>query len=164
MIYFYTFTLIGLGSLIFIDIKTNLSNSKATYYIIKQTTYGILIALLVYNFFFSIFFYAIQKDFFKDETKFLSDCGISFSILIGVVNIVLTFILKNIITGITNIIIYIGMIIYFFKISKEERKNYNGLTEGLIDCGILLINLVVLVFLFIKYKKSNYNLEDKFDW
>jgi len=81
-----------------------------------------------------------------------------------VVNIVLTFILKNIITGITNIIIYIGMIIYFFKISKEERKNYNGLTEGLIDCGILLINLVVLVFLFIKYKKSNYNLEDKFDW
>ena len=148
------FTFIGLCLLIFIHLNTNLSDSKLAYYIIKQITYGILMALLVYNFFFSIFFYGILKDSIEDTLKFSSNCGLSFSILIGVVNLAITFFLKNIVTGITNLFLYIGMIIWFFKIPVDFRKDYNGVADGIIDCIIVVINLGVLVFLFIKHRQE----------
>ena len=70
--------------------------------------------------------------------------------LIGIVNLIITFALKNIMTGIINLFLYIGMIIWFFKISIDERANYNNSAEGIIQIIILAINLGVLVFLFIK--------------
>ena len=61
----------------------------------------------------------------------------------------LTFFLKNIGTGITNLFLYIGMIIWFFKIPEEERKEFNGVAEGIIDCVIVAINLGILGYLII---------------
>ena len=56
------FTLIGLCTLIFIHLKTDLSNSKIFHYIIKQITYGWLIVMLVYNLFFGIYSYGSRKN------------------------------------------------------------------------------------------------------
>ena len=148
------FTFIGISSLIFIQLNTDLSPSRALNLVIKQGTYGVLIALLVYNFYYSIYFYGIQKDKVDDEKKFASNCGLSFSILIGVCNLALTFFLKNIGTGITNLFLYIGMIIWFIKVPKDERKEYNGLADGIIDCVIVAINLGILAFLFIKKRNE----------
>ena len=111
-------------------------------------------ALLVYNFYFSIYFYGNQKDFIEDKDKFASDCNLAFSILIGVCNLALTFILKNIGTGITNLFLYIGMIIWFFKISEKNREEFNGIAEGIIECVIVVIILGILVYLFIKNRKE----------
>ena len=55
-------------------------------------------------------------------------------------------------TGITNLFLYIGMIIWFFKIPATLKENYNNSAEGIIQIIILAINLGVLVFLFIKYR------------
>ena len=148
------FSFIGIVSLFFIQMKTDLSPSRPLQLIIKQGTYGILMALLVYNFFFSIFMYGLQKDFIEDKDKFYKNCGLSFSILIGVCNSALTFFLKNIGTGITNIFLYIGMITWFFKIPKEKRDEFNGLADGIIDCVIVAINLGILAYLFIKKRKE----------
>ena len=148
------FTFIGMLSLFFIQLNTDLSPSSAVHLVIKQGTYGILMALLVYNFYFSIYLYGIHKDFIEDQHKFASNCGLAFSILIGVCNLALTFILKNIGTGITNLFLYIGMIIWFFKISEKNREEFNGLAEGIIECVIVVINLGILVYLFIKNRKE----------
>ena len=148
------FTFIGMLSLLFIQLNTDLSPSRALQLVIKQGTYGILMALLVYNFYFSIYFYGNQKDFIEDKDKFASDCNLAFSILIGVCNLALTFFLKNIGTGLTNLFLYIGMIIWFFKMPEETRKKYNGLAEGIIDCVVVAINLGILVFLFIRNRKE----------
>ena len=150
----FFFSFIGLVSLIFIYINTHLTDSKVAHYFIKQFTYGILMALIVYNFFISIYFYAREKDFVEDKDKFRSDCNISFSVLIGVVNLALTYGLKNIITGITNIFLYIGMIVWFFKIPKTERDNFNGLAEGIIDGVIIFLDLCVIIYLLIKHNKE----------
>jgi len=148
------FTVAAIASLFFIQMKTDLSSTKALHLIIKQGTYGILMALLVYNFFLPIFLFLVQKDFFKDEDKLAANCGLSFSILIGVCNLALTFFLKNIGTGITNLFLYIGMITWFFKIPKKERDEFNGLADGIIDCVIVAINLGILAFLFIKKRNE----------
>ena len=66
----------------------------------------------------------------------------------------LTFFLKNIGTGITNLFLYIGMITWFFKIPKKERDEFNGLADGIIDCVIAAINLGILAFLFIKKRNE----------
>ena len=60
-IFNFIFTAIGLGSLIFIHIKTTLS-SNIPHYIIKQGTYGSLIALLVYNFFLAFGFMVLRLE------------------------------------------------------------------------------------------------------
>ena len=148
------FSFIGIVSLFFIQMNTDLSPSRSLQLIIKQGTYGILMALLVYNFFFSIFVYGLQKDFIKNKEKFYKNCGLSFSILIGVCNLALTFFLKNIGTGITNLFLYIGMIIWFFKVPKEKRDEFNGLADGIIDCCIAAINLGILAYLFIKKRQE----------
>ena len=143
------FTFIGIVSLFFIQLNTDLSSSKALQLVIKHGTYGILMALLVYNFFFPIFLYIIKQKEVEDKEKVFSDCGLAFSILIGICNLALTFFLKNIGTGITNLFLYIGMIIWFFKVPEKNRKDYNGLADGIIDCVIVAINLGILGYLII---------------
>ena len=41
------------------------------------------------------------------------------------------------------------MIIWFFKVPEKNRKDYNGLADGIIDCVIVAINLGILGYLII---------------
>ena len=148
------FTFIGIVSLFFIQLNTDLSPSRALQLVIKQATYGILMALLVYNLYFSIYFYGMMQNSIVNKQKYASDCGLAFSILIGICNLALTFFLKNRGTGITNLFLYIGMIIWFFKIPEKEKKEFNGLAEGIIDCAIVVINLGILGYLIIMKRKE----------
>ena len=82
------FTLIGICSLIFIYIKTNMSKYYARL-AIKKGLYSCLIALFVYNLCFTI-------TFLGNKTKWRHGCYIAFSIIIGIINLLLSFLLKNI--------------------------------------------------------------------
>ena len=153
----FIFTIIGIGSLIFLYLKIDLSSSRSLHLIIKQGTFGCALALLVYNLFFSVFVCGTcalsdKNAKQKELEKFFSGCYLSLSVLIGIVNLIITFALKNIMTGITNLFLYIGMIVWFFKIPATLKENYNNSAEGIIQIIILAINLGVLVFLFIKYR------------
>ena len=48
------------------------------------------------------------------------------------------------------------MIIWFFKISIDERANNNNAAEGIIQITIVVINLGVLVFLFKKFSLNEF--------
>ena len=157
----FIFTIIGIGSLIFLYLKTDLSSSRSLHLIIKQGTFGCALALLVYNLFFSVFVCGTcaltdKNAKRKELNKFFSDCYLSLSVLIGIVNLIITFVLKNIMTGITNLFLYIGMIIWFFKISIDERANNNNAAEGIIQITIVVINLGVLFFLFKKFSLNEF--------
>ena len=157
-IFNFIFTLIALCSLIFIHMKTDLSNSKAINLIIKQGTYGCLIALLVYNLFFSIYFYGENLIEYKEVDRndaFAKNCYITFIILIGIINLGLSVFLKNIIIPIINLFLYIGMIIWFFKIPAEKRDDKgHGPAEGIIGIVVIVADLVILIYLFIKKRDS----------
>ena len=88
-----------------------------------------------------------------EYVEFTKNCYITFSIFIGIINIALTFILKNVMIGIMNILIYIGMTAYFFDISKDARNEYgNGAAEGVIDIIIIILSAAFVVFTVFKYK------------
>ena len=80
----FIFTIIGIGSLIFLYLKTDLSSSRSLHLIIKQGTFGCALALLVYNLFFSVFVcgacaLAEKNVKQKELDKFFSDCYLSLS-------------------------------------------------------------------------------------
>ena len=156
-IFSFIFSLIALCSLIFIHIKTDLSYSKVLNLIIKQATYGCLIALLIYNFFFSVWVYGYsimvydedRKYTQEDLTDFFKRCYLIFIILIGVINLGLSALLKNAMITIINIFLYIGMIIWFFKIKVDDRKEKgHGAWEGIIGIIVIVLSVGVLLYLF----------------
>ena len=151
------FTLIGLCTLIFIHFKTDVSNSKIFHYIIKQITYGWLIVMLVYNLFFGIHSYGSRKNFenlfnSKYIENFSNKCSLGFSIVMGIVNLGISFLLKNAIICIGNFVIYLGMTIFFFNLDDGHKKYDDA--EGGIDITMMALSLILLGFLIYKYKSQ----------
>ena len=53
-----------------------------------------------------------------------------------------------------NILIYAGLIVYFFNVHKEIRKKMNGEAEGIIEIIMEVLSLCALAFMGYKYKSS----------
>jgi len=154
------FDIIGLGSLVFITLNTRISEPNYANFIIKGT-YSCFIALLVYNFFYVITLTGLINKLddkkYDDIEDWLKSCGYAASILIGLINLGLSLFLKEIVLGIANLLMYIGMVTYFFKMEKEDcRKDvYGGDGIGVIEIIMLILSLATIAFLFIKYKPFN---------
>ena len=151
------FSVIGLGCLILVYRKTDLSSSP-TYVrlIIKKGLYPCLIALFVYNICYTFGDYGYIRKAKNGDWDSLDDwakgCSIAFSIIIGIINLFLAFILNDICLFVMNIIIYIGLIICFFNLSKDVRSKMNGVAEGIIEIVIEVLSLSIMVFKIYKYK------------
>lgn len=168
------FSLIGLASLIFIKIQTKIEKPFYIVYTIKEGFYSCLIALFVYNIFYSSVYIGVYnkyKGVYNWENKkpgiiieklekmlenlpdFMNDCGIAFSIMIGIINITIGIVLKDILVGVINLLIYIGLLQYFFSIDKQY-KDIDGVnnTEGVIDIIIIIFNTVGIgLTVFLKF-------------
>jgi len=84
--------------------------------------------------------------------------GYAFSIIIGAANIFLSIFLKDIMIGFINILMYIGMIINFFKIDKDMKEIlYKSDGIGIVQIVILVLSLCSLVFIIVKYKSKLLN-------
>ena len=148
------FSGIGLGSLIFVYLKTDISKCFARL-IIKKGLYSCLIALFVYNLCFTSTFLGIKKGTQNHPTKYLDwmkGFYIFLSLVIGIFNLIISFFLKDLLISGMNLIIYVGMTIYFFKIKKEIRSEFNGYAEGIIEIVIGALTIAMICFLPIKYK------------
>ena len=84
--------------------------------------------------------------------------GYAFSIIIGAANIFLSIFLKDIMIGFINILMYIGMIINFFKIHKDMKERlYKSDVIGIVQIVMLVLSLCSLVFIIVKYKSKVLN-------
>ena len=152
------FSIIGLISLIFIYIVTDLNTDK--WYVvltIKKGFYSCLIILLWYYFCYMVFQISdyMHPSLSKDKTVSLrKTLGIGFSIIVGLGSLIFSFIFKDIIASFMNIIIYIGMAINFFTTRKSVRKNYykNTWWDGSIDIVIIGLSIGMIVLLIILYR------------
>jgi hypothetical protein len=171
------FSILGLASLIFIKMKTELQHPLYVVYTIKDGFYSCLISLFVYSFFYSSIYIGVfnkmkigYETFKKDPINtgksfeiissvysLMKDCGITFSIMIGIINITIGMVLKDILIPVMNFLIYLSLTIYFFSIKKEDREN-NGVSiaEGLIDIIILIVSGVNVAFTTIKKFKPEW--------
>ena len=153
------FSIIGLGSLIFIYIQTNISEFYAKLGI-KKGLYSCLIALFVYNLCFTISFYGLLNTILKNPYNILNwtkGCYLAFSIIIGIINLGLSFFLKDVVISGMNLLIYLGMTISFFQIDKYIRDEMNGVAEGVIDIVFLVLSTAMIILLIIKYRTIMFN-------
>ena len=159
------FSAIGLGCLIPIYLKTNLTSSPIYVRLaIKKGLYPCLISLFVYNFCYTFNLYGFSKK--KDDViihglSSLYDwdkaCSLAFSIIIGIVNLCLAFFLNDICIAGMNIIIYVGLLISFFNLPKIVREQLNGNAEGIIGIIIEVLSVAIIFFMIYKYKTMNLN-------
>ena len=153
------FCILGLITLIFVKMQTKIENPFYVVYSIKDGLYSCLIALFTYCLFYSSYYIGLLtklNDYkqLEDVPKFTKNCGISFSICIGVINLCVSFILKDFILPIINFIIYLGLVIRFFDMSKDLRNEDNVTNaEGIIEIVVIVLSAVVFALLiFLKRK------------
>ena len=146
-----------MGSLIFITLNTTISEPSYATYTIKGT-YSCFIALLVYDFFYVITLTGLinKYDNNKDYFDWLKNCGYASSILIGLINVGLSIFLKEIVLGFVNLLMYIGMVTFFFKMEELYRDLiYDDKGIGIIQIVMMILSLASIAFIFIKYKPFN---------
>lgn len=147
------FVILGLASLIFITIKTELPGDwlSAT---IKKGTYSCLIALEWYYFCYDICNLKINNITFFEEDwrKELKIYSGVFSVLMGLVGLFLALFFKDVVMGVMYFLIYLGCTIFFFSIDVENRKFYNKYFDGIVDIIMMILFAIEIAFIIIKYK------------
>ena len=152
------FSILGLGSLVFIYIMTDLNTDK--WYVIltlKKGTYSCLMALMWYNFCYNIFYVrAITKPESKDLGDWLRGCGIAFSIIFGIGTLAMSYLFKDLVIAGMTTLIYVGLTAFYFKLNKEKRKqkeaNKNG--DGIVDIIMLVGSVALLAYLLLTKREE----------
>ena len=157
------FSIIGLASFIFIYIMTDLNTDWWVLLLLKKGAFSCLIILMWYHFCY-IIYYVHKEDkggnLSADEQEKMLDwrkgCGLAFSIIFGVGSLAFSFVFKDSVACVMNLLIYIGLTVAYFRLPSEERKlkeaNKNG--DGIVDIIMLVLSVAVIVLLLIKYREN----------
>ena len=154
------FSLLGLASMIFIYIMTDLNtNDWWVLLLLKKGTYSSLIVLMWYYFCYDIYYVHIHDKPNEDPKKrsdWTKGCGIAFSIIFGIGSLAFSFVFKDLVAGCMNLLIYIGLTVGYFKLDKNIRKlkdaNKNG--DGAIDIIMIVLSAALVVLLVFKYREE----------
>lgn len=159
IIFGLSFSLIGLISLVFIYVITDLSTVQ--WYVemsIKKGTYSCLIVLLWYYFIYTI--YQLNSSIYPNisvrvETVWTECYVIIFSIIFGSGCLTFSFFFKDLVVSFMNFLIYLGMVIYIFSIQNWRYKYYKSvMAERVIDIIMVVLSAGMITFLTIKYKNE----------
>lgn len=172
----FIFTIIGFISLIFIHLKTQLEPWYISL-LIKNGTFGCLIALFTYNICncilqigilnyydqlnFKIIFEEIYKIFIgktSDFIKFINNCGTALPLTIGIVNIALSFALRDFMISGMNLVIFIGCTIYYYNLDDSIRDIFKDNGDGIIDIIMIILSCVTISLLVFFYRGTYFKL------
>ena len=163
------FSIVGLASFIFIYIMTDLNTDWWVLILLKKGAFSCLIILMWYYFCYDIY-YVHQYDrlsskrddpnYDDDEDSNLLDwrkgCGLAFSIIFGIGSLAFSFVFKDLVACVMNLLIYIGLTVAYFRLPSEARKlkDYNKNGDGIVDIIMLVLSVAVIVLLLIKYREN----------
>ena len=156
----FILSIFGLMSLIYIYLHTDLDGCKWwEILLLKKGVYSCLISLMFYYFCYVIFYVHIgnnPEETYEDEWNWKRGCGLFFSIVFGLGALAFSFIFKDLVICFMNIIIYTGLIAYYYKIPNYFRKlNYlNKNADGGVDIAVLFFSLVMFCILLIKFRQD----------
>ena len=157
------FSIIGLASFIFIYIMTDLNtNDWWVLLLLKKGVYSCLIILMWYNFCYEIYyvhFYDNLDESIKNLEKYQDwrkGCGLAFSIIFGIGSLAFSFVFKDLVACVMNLLIYIGLIVAYFRLHKDERKKkeHNNNGDGIVDIIMLVLSVAMIVLLLIKFREN----------
>ena len=153
------FSIVGLASFIFIYIMTDLNTDWWVLLLLKKGAFSCLIILMWYYFCYDIYYVHEKDKPDEDDDKaldWIKGCGLAFSIIFGIGSLAFSFVFKDLVACVMNLLIYIGLTVGYFKLEKEKRKhkdaNKNG--DGIVDIIMLVLSVAVIVLLLIKYREN----------
>ena len=157
----FIFSILGLASLIFIYIMTDLNtNDWWVLLLLKKGTYSCLIVLMWYYFCYDIYYvHEVDKPEHSNTQKEIDwkkGCGIAFSIIFGIGSLAFSFVFKDLVVCFINILIYIGLTVGYFKLPKNLRKNKNNNKngDGAVDIIMIVLSVALFVLLLIKFREQ----------
>ena len=159
------FSILALASFIFIYIMTDLNtNDWWVLLLLKKGTYSCLIVLIWYYFCYNIYYvHEASEDFYSDynydQQKIVDwkkGCGLAFSIIFGIGSLAFSFIFKDLVACGMNLLIYVGLTVYYFKMHKDLRKdkNCNKNGDGIVDIIMMVLSVALLVFLLLTKREE----------
>lgn len=154
------FSIIGLASLIFIYVMTDLNAEWWILLLLKKGTFSCLIILMWYNLCYDIFYVhyydRVGKDTYDKLHGWEKGCGLAFSIIFGIGSLAFSFVFKDLVACGMNLLIYIGLTVAYFRLDKDLRKDklYNKNGDGIVDIIMLALSVVVLALLLIKNREE----------
>ena len=157
----YLFDILGLCSLIFIYIMTDLNTDWYVLLTLKKGTYSCFITLLWYYFCYDIFYLRYTDSIENPDkdyklTDWLKGCGIAFSIIFGIGSLAFAYIFKDLVVCGMNLLIYLGLTIYYFQVPHAVRNSEaaNKYGDGIVDILMMVGSIVVIVILLITKKEE----------
>ena len=161
------FSIVGLASFIFIYIMTDLNTDWWVLLLLKKGAFSCLIILIWYSLCYDIYyvhFFDKREDgedpFDNPNSEKMWDwkkgCGLAFSIIFGVGSLAFSFVFKDLVACVMNLLIYIGLTVAYFRLPSEARKfkGYNKNGDGIVDIIMLVLSVAVIVLLLIKYREN----------
>ena len=160
-IYGIIFSILILTSSLIINNKIKIKNETfLNYLLIKKGTFSCLISLSIYTLFNNIFNCII--DFTNIKERKDGFFSIFFHLTIGILNLVLSVIFKDIILPVMNFIIYLGMTLDIFSFWKrfESRYEWNQFANASIkvhlsiDIIIMILSIFSLILVIFRIKNN----------
>lgn len=153
------FSIVGLASFIFIYIMTDLNTDWWVLLLLKKGAFSCLIILMWYSFCFDIYYVHYYDKPNEDSEKkkdWIKGCGLAFSIIFGIGSLAFSFVFKDLVACVMNLLIYIGLTVAYFRLPSEARKlkEYNKNGDGIVDIIMLVLSVAVIVLLLIKYREN----------
>lgn len=149
------FTFLAIVALIFISFRIKIESPVHAALIIKGV-FSCFLALLIYNFGYTFTWYGIFKKAMKGKNYFnwMKRCTLAFTILIGILNNAVAFLLKDALISIINFLIYLGMTINYFRWHKEVRKYYlyKNETVGVFNIIMMILSIAYIAFHIFRFR------------
>ena len=164
------FSIIGFISLILIHLKTNMEPWYASL-LVKKATFSCLIALFTYSICYTIYQLGVINElnnFTLEQlikyilngknnlADFINNCATAFSIVIGVVNLSVSFVLKDFMISVMNLLIYIGCTIYYYNIESYKETFFKNNGDGIIDIVMIVLSALNIGLILFMYKTDSF--------
>ena len=142
------FSIAGLLSMIFIKIKSRITKPVSIVYSVEYGVYSYLIPLFTYCFFYSIIYITIFNNLKSIQSIYniKKNCGIAFSILMGIINLIMSVLLRDIIIPVITFIIYIGLADYILEYQDKENKERIPKAEKVFDFIYIFLSFLIILF------------------
>ena len=164
------FSIIGFISIILVHLKTNMEPWYASL-LVKKATFSCLIALFTYSICYTIYQLGVMNELnnftleqlikyiFSGKNNlsdFINNCATAFSIVIGVVNLSVSFVLKDFMISVMNLLIYIGCTIYYYNIESYKDTFFKNNGEGIIDIVMIVLSALNIGVILFMYKTDSF--------
>lgn len=151
----FLFDVLGLCSLIFIYIMTDLNSEWYVLLTLKKGTYSCFITLLWYYFCYDIYYLRLL-DTYEKQNDWHKGCGLAFSIIFGIGSLAFAYIFKDLVVSGMNLLIYVGLTVYYFQVHKDVRNSdfANKYGDGIVDIIMMVLSIAEIVVLLITKKEE----------